>query len=77
MYAGRGSYLLFSGILTAFRLYRLGNLCTVQCALAAGNIEVAGILKLWEIPRNILENKLRLQLLNAFFFKFLGALQLA
>ena len=46
MYAGRGSYFtLFSGILTAFRLYRLGNLCTVQCALAAGNIEVAGILK--------------------------------
>ena len=43
MYAGRGSYFtLFSGILTAFRLYRLGNLCTVQCALAAGNIDYKG-----------------------------------
>ena len=54
MYAGRGSYFtLFSGILTAFRLYRLGNLYTVQCTLAAGKyrfIEVAGILKFWEFP---------------------------
>ena len=65
MYAGRGSYFtLFSGILTAAayacRLYWLGYLCTVQCTVAAVNI-LAGILKFWEFPWNILEKELHIQ----------------
>ena len=68
MYAGRGSYFtLFSGILTAFRLYRLGNLCTVQCALVTGNIDAAGILG----------NSVKYSRKRATSLKFLGALQLA